>query len=68
MKIFAQRLRELRNEKDMSQKQIADVLRIRQQSYARYEMDTSEPCYDMLVEIAKYFGVSTDYLLGISDY
>ena len=52
----------------MSQKQMAEILKIKQQSYARYELDTSEPCYDMLVEIAKYFEVTTDFLLGLSDY
>ncbi len=68
MKIFAQRVKELRLEKGMSQKQMAEILKIKQQSYARYELDTSEPCYDMLVEIAKYFEVTTDFLLGLSDY
>ena len=68
MKIFAQRLKELRKDKNLSQQQFAEYLKIKQQSYARYEADTSEPSYEMLVEIAKYFGVSTDYLLGIEDF
>ena len=68
MKIFANKLKELRKEKNMSQQQMAEYLNIKQQSYARYELDTSEPSYEMLVIIAKFFEVSTDYLLGLSDF
>ncbi len=68
MKVFAIRLKELRKEKGLSQCEMAEFLNIRQQSYARYENDTAEPSYDMLVEIAKYFSVSADYLLGIKEY
>lgn len=68
MKIFAERLKELRKENNLSQRQMAEILFIKQQSYIRYEKNTSEPSYEMLIVIAKYFKVSTDYLLGLSDY
>ena len=68
MKIFAERLKELRKEKNLTQTDLASILKIKQQSYARYEADTSEPSYGMLVEISKFFDVSTDYLLGIKEY
>ena len=68
MQTFAKRLRELRKERNLSQKQVATILNIRQQSYVRYELNTSEPCYEMLVKIARFFEVSTDFLLGVSDY
>ncbi len=68
MKVFAKRLKELRKENNLSQNQMAKTLGITQQSYARYEADTSEPCFEMLVEISNYFEVSCDYLLGKSDY
>ncbi len=68
MEIFAERLKELRKEKKLSQQEMADILNIRQQSYARYELSTSEPSYVMLVEIAKFFNTTTDFLLGIKDY
>ena len=67
MKVFAKRLKELRKERGYSQKQFADILHIRQQSYARYELETSEPSYEMLVVIAKHFDVSTDFLLGLAE-
>lgn len=68
MKIFATRLRELRLEKGYTQQQIAEKLNIRQQSYIRYEYATGEPSLETLVKLAKIFEVSTDYLLGISEY
>lgn len=67
MQIFAKKLKELRKESGYSQQKMAELLQIKQQSYARYELDTSEPCYEMLVIIAKLFDVSTDYLLGLED-
>ncbi len=67
MIIFAKRLKELRKEKNISQQHLAEILQIRQQSYARYEANTSEPSYEMLVRIAQFFDVSTDYLLGIAE-
>ena len=68
MKIFAIRLRELRKEKMFSQEKLAKKLGITQQSYARYEADTSEPSYEMLVQISNIFEVSCDYLLGKTEY
>ncbi len=67
MKIFAQRLKELRLQFGYSQSEIADKLHIKQQSYSRYEMATGEPSLATLKEIALLFAVSTDYLLGICD-
>jgi len=60
---FAKRLRELRQEKGMTQQQIAALLNLKQQSYLRYENGTGEP----LIRLTQIFGVSSDYLLGISN-
>ncbi|MBQ8427419.1 MAG: helix-turn-helix transcriptional regulator [Clostridia bacterium] len=68
MQTFAKRLKEVRKDKNLSQQQMAKMLNIRQQSYARYELDTSEPSYEMLVKIAKFFNVTTDFLLGLTEY
>lgn len=68
MKVFAKRLKELRKENLLSQNQVAKTLGITQQSYARYEADTSEPSFEMLVEISNLFEVSCDYLLGKTEY
>lgn len=68
MKIFSQRLREVRKAAGLTQQQISEKLHIRQQSYTRYENGTGEPNLETVVKIAKIFDVSTDYLLGLSEF
>ena len=67
MKVFAERLMELRKQYKYTQRQMADILGISQPSYIRYENDTSEPTQENLVKLADAFDVSVDYLLGRSD-
>lgn len=67
MKVFAERLTELRKQYKYTQRQMADILGISQPSYIRYENDTSEPTQENLVRLADAFDVSVDYLLGRSD-
>lgn len=68
MKIFATRLKELRLQEGYTQTQLAEMLNIHQQSYIRYEYGTGEPSLETLVKIATIFGVTSDYLLGLSNY
>lgn len=68
MVVFSERLKELRLEARMTQHQIAKRLKIAQSSYARYEYGKREPNLQTVVEIAKIFCVSCDYLLGLTDY
>lgn len=65
--VFPKRLKELRLQSGMTQSQIADMLHIRQQSYARYEYGTGEPNMQTLYDLSEIFGVSIDYLLGKAD-
>ena len=67
MEIFANRLKELRTQQKLSQRDMAEKLHIKQQSYSRYELATGEPSLATLREIAIFFDVSTDYLLGLED-
>ena len=67
MEIFAKRLKELRTQQKLSQKEMAEKLHIKQQSYSRYELATGEPSLATLREIAIFFNVSTDYLVGLSE-
>ena len=64
---FSERLRELRQEKGMKQREMADILQIKLRSYQNYEGGERRPDYEGLVTLADYFDVSTDYLLGRSD-
>lgn len=65
--IFAKRLAELRESKNISQRELAEVLGITRQSISLYEKAERNINIELLTKIAKYFNVSTDYLLGISD-
>lgn len=68
MVVFSERLKELRLEARMTQHQIAKRLKIAQSSYVRYEYGKREPNLQTVAEITKIFGVSCDYLLGLTDY
>ncbi|MCL2675053.1 MAG: helix-turn-helix domain-containing protein [Firmicutes bacterium] len=61
---FGQILRELRLEKDMTQKQLADVFNVHQTTVKDWELRGCEPSYEILSRLANFFGVTADYLLG----
>lgn len=64
---FGQRLKELRNEKNLTQLQLSDILDTAKSNISKYEANIIEPNINMIVSIARHFNVSTDYLLGVSD-
>lgn len=65
--MFAERLRELRRAADLTQSQLAEALGFAQTTIATYERGVKEPGREVIIAVAKYFGVSTDYLLGLTD-
>ena len=64
---FQERLKELRMEKKLSQMQLAINLGISQSAIAKWELGKTEPTASAIIAIAKYFGETTDYILGVSD-
>lgn len=68
MKIFAQRLKELRNASKQTQADMAERLGIKVRAYQYYESGDHYPEVPNLIKLADYFGVSTDYLLGRTDH
>lgn len=62
-----ERLKLLRKELKKTQTDIANVLGITVSAYGNYELGQREPDNANLIKLAKYFGVSTDYLLGLSE-
>ena len=64
---IAERIREMRKAKQLNQVELADVLNVDKSTIAKYETGVSAPSVYMLVAIAKFFDVSTDYLLGLED-
>lgn len=61
---YKRRIRDLREDHDKTQQEIADLLGTSQTMYARYERGASELPVRHLVKLADYYGVSTDYILG----
>ncbi|WP_085833737.1 helix-turn-helix domain-containing protein [Clostridium merdae] len=64
---YLERLRELRENADKGQKEIAEFLGITQQQYSLYETGTRHIKVEHLVALAEYYKVTTDYILGISN-
>ena len=68
MKIFAERLLELRKEKNVSQATLAKAIGVSYSIVCYWETDRSEPTGVNLVKLADFFDCSVDYLLGRTDY
>lgn len=64
--IFAERLKELREESGLNQSQFAATLKYNQSKYNKWENGVNTPDYDSLCDLSKKLGVSTDYLLGLT--
>ena len=61
------RIKDLREDHDLTQKQIADYLHIKQNTHCQYETGRRQIPIEMLIALAKYYKVSTDYILGLTD-
>jgi len=66
--ILGERLKELREELGLTQKQVADQLNLNSVTYLRYEKAQREPPLSVLADLARFFDVSVDFLLGLTDY
>lgn len=64
---FGQILKSIRNEKNITQEELAKVLNLKRTSISGYETGRKEPDFGTLAKIADYFGVSIDFLLGRSN-
>lgn len=64
---FHVRLKSLRQIIGLTQGELGDLLGVKATTVANYESSRNEPSYQMLIQLAKLFNVSSDYLLGISD-
>lgn len=64
---FSARLKELRTDNDMSQTELAEKLNLKASAISKYEKCITQPALETLKKIAKIFGVTVDYLIGVSD-
>lgn len=62
-----QRIRNLREDKDMTQTQIAKILEMSQTGYSKYETGENDIPTNILIKLADYYNVSVDYLLNRTD-
>ena len=61
------RIRDLREDKDLSQSQLASILNISQSTYSRYESGYLDVPSEVLISLSKFYNVSVDYILGQKD-
>ena len=62
-----QRIRDLREDNDLKQRQVAEYLHCSQQVYSNYELGQRDIPTDVLIKLAQLYNVSTDYLLGLTN-
>lgn len=58
------RIRDLREDRDLTQKQIAELLHIKQNTYSQYENGHCQIPVDILIKLAQFYNTRVDYLLG----
>ncbi|MBO5409002.1 MAG: helix-turn-helix transcriptional regulator [Clostridia bacterium] len=61
------RLKDLREDSDITQKELAEYLHIKQNTYSQYENGQRQLPIEVLIALSKYYKVSTDYILGLTD-
>lgn len=64
---FNVRLKQLRQKHKLTQSELAQILGLKPTAVSNYESRRNEPSFDKLIALSKYFDVSCDYLLGVSD-
>ena len=65
--MYYKRIRDLREDKDKTQKEMAAILNCSQQVYSNYELGQRDIPTDILIKLSRYHKVSVDYILGISN-
>ncbi len=65
--MILQRLRDMREDRDLTQAAVAEILHVRQNTYSQYELGVHAIPVEALCRLADFYGVSVDYLLGRTD-
>lgn len=68
MKTFAEKIKQLRVEKGVTQKQVGDAVGVSANAIANYELGTREPDFQILAKLCQFYDVSSDFLIGLSDF
>lgn len=62
------RIKELREENGLTQQAVANYLNVKQNTYSQYENEKRQLSIDVLIKLAKFYKVSTDYILELEDW
>ena len=62
-----ERLKDLRSEKGVTQREVASAIGVTLSAYSNYEQGLREPNVEIIIKLCKYYNVSADYLLGLSE-
>ena len=65
--MIGERLKALRKDKRINQEELADIIGVQKSTVSLYELNKNNPPDKVKIEIAKYFGISLDYLIGVID-
>jgi transcriptional regulator with XRE-family HTH domain len=61
------RIRNLREDSDLTQKEVAEYLFCDQSLYSKYERDVRDVPVEIIIKLARFYNTSTDYILGLTD-
>ena len=61
------KLKELREDKDLTQAEVAEYLNVKQNTYSQYENEQRQIPIECLINLAKFYNTSTDYILGLTE-
>ena len=64
---YFQRLRDIRNDRDLTQAEVAKHLHVKQNTYSQYETEQRQLPIPCLIALARFYRTSTDYILGLTD-
>ena len=62
-----ERIRDMRVDRGLTQRQIAELLNVSQNTYSQYEIGVTRYPLDAVIKLAEYYNVSVDYLVGLTD-
>lgn len=64
---YYRRIRDLREDRDLTQEQIVKILNMHKTTYTNYEQGKREPPFEFIIKLAKIYDVSIDYIAGLTD-
>lgn len=64
---YYQRIRDMREDMDLTQDQLVKILKMHKTTYTNYEQGKREPPFEFIIKLAKFYNVSIDYIAGITD-